>query len=98
MPWDLFLGMMSLALLLIERVSADLKNYLFVGGDNDASLQFDLVVHNDGSDSRKEDYTAHITCHLRRISVPHLLGLYQTKEWRITGLESTGPDLSAFGD
>ena len=81
-----------------DRVSADLKNYLFLGGDSDATLQFDLVVHNDGADSRKEDYTAHINCHLRRVPVPHLLGLYQTKEWRISGIESTGPDLATFGD
>jgi hypothetical protein len=81
-----------------DRLSAETKNYLFTGGDGDAVLQFDLVVHNDGADSRKEDYSGRITLHLRRVEIPHLLGLYQTREWRITGAETTGPDLSTFGD
>jgi hypothetical protein len=81
-----------------DRLSADLTNYTFAGGDTDATLQFDLVVHNNGIDSRKEDYSGHITLHLRRIEVSHLLGLYQTKEWRIASAETTGPDLSSFGD
>ena len=81
-----------------DRLSAEMKNYVFAGGDADATLQFDLAVHNDGPDSRKEDYAGHITLHLRRVEVPHLLGLYQTKEWRVTAAETTGPELSAFGD
>lgn len=81
-----------------DHVSADLQNYTFSGGDTDATLQFDLTVHNDSSDSRKEDYTGHITLHLRKIEVPKLLGLYQAKEWRITGAETTGADLAGFGD
>jgi len=81
-----------------DRVSAELKNYTFASGDTDATLQFDLTVHNDGVDSRKEDYTGHITLHLKKVDVPRLLGLYQAKEWRIIGAESTGADLSTFGD
>jgi hypothetical protein len=81
-----------------NRVSADLNNYAFSGGDTDATLQFDLTVHNDGTDSRSDDYKGHITVHLRRVEVPRLLGLYQAKEWRITGAESTGADLGGFGD
>ena len=81
-----------------DRVSADLKNYVFASGDGEATLQFDLAVHNDGADSRKVDYGGHITLHIRRVEVPQMLGLYGTKEWRISSVESTGPDLSSFGD
>ena len=81
-----------------DRLSAELKNYAFAAGNGEASLQFDLVIHNDGSDSRKEDYAGHITLHLRRVDSPHLMGLYQTKEWRITSAETTGPELSTLGD
>lgn len=81
-----------------DRLSADMRNYQFAGGDTEATLQFDLAVNNDGADNRKIDYSAHITVHLRRVEIPHLLGLYQTKEWRIVGLDSTGPDLTSFGD
>ena len=81
-----------------DKLSADLKNYAFAGTNGEASLQFDLIMHNDGPDSRKEDYAGHITLHLRRVDSPHLLGLYQTKEWRITSAETTGPELSTFGD
>lgn len=81
-----------------DRLSADLTNYAFAGGDTDATLQFDIAVHNDGMDSRKTDYSGHITLHLRRVQVPHLMNLYQTKEWRIVGADSTGPDLTTFGD
>jgi hypothetical protein len=81
-----------------DNVSGEMKNYAFTPGDTDATLQFDLVVHNNGPDSRKEDYSGHITLHLRRVEIPHLLGLYQTKEWRIASAETTGPELSTFGD
>ena len=81
-----------------DKLSSDLKNYAFAGANGEASLQFDLVMHNDSADSRKEDFAGHITLHLRRVDSPHLLGLYQTKEWRITSAESTGPELSTFGD
>jgi hypothetical protein len=81
-----------------DRLSADMTNYAFTGSDTEATLQFDLVVHNDGSDSRKEDHSGHVTLHLRRVEVPQLMGLYQTKEWRIVGAETTGADLSTFGE
>jgi hypothetical protein len=81
-----------------DHVSAELKNYAFTGADTEATLQFDLTVHNDGSDSRKEDYSGHITLHLRKVDIPQFFGLYQAKEWRITGAESTGADLAGFGD
>ncbi|HLJ53664.1 MAG TPA: hypothetical protein VKT77_01425 [Chthonomonadaceae bacterium] len=81
-----------------EQVSADMRNYAFVSGDNDATLQFDLALNNNGGDSKNTDYAAHIVVHFRRVDVPHLLGIYQTKEWRVAGIESTGPDLSTYGD
>ena len=81
-----------------DHLSANLNNYAFASGDADATLQFDLIVHNDGSDSRNQDYTGHITLHFKRVENPHLLGLYQTKEWRIAAAESTGFDISTFGD
>ena len=81
-----------------DRVSADMTNYVFTGDDPDAALQFDLVVHNDATDSRSQEYSGHITVHFRRTEVPQLLGLYRTKEWRIVGLDTTGPDPSTFGE
>jgi len=82
-----------------DKLSADMTNYSFVKADEtNAMLEFDLAVHNDGPDSRKQDYSGHITLHLKRVEVPHLLGLYRTREWRIAGAETTGPELSTFGD
>jgi len=81
-----------------DQLHADMTNYVFTSGDAESTLAFDLVVHNDGADSRKEDYPGHITLHLHRVDVSHLLGLYQTKEWRITSAETTGPDLTIFGE
>ena len=77
---------------------AEVNNLTFVGGAKDATVGFDLVVHNDGPNQVGIDYTGHITLQLQRVPVPHLLGLYRTREWRIVGGSTTGPDPSAFGD
>ena len=81
-----------------DHVSADMKNYQFAPGDAEATLQFDIVVHNDASDSHRENYGGHVTVRLRNTEIPQVMGLFRTKEWRVTGVESTGPDLSTFGD
>lgn len=81
-----------------DTLSAEVQNPTFTGGDSEAELQFDLTVFNNGQDSRKEDYKGHVILHLKRVEVSRLLGLYQTKEWRIVGAESTGPSLENFGD
>jgi hypothetical protein len=81
-----------------DSLRADLKNYTFIDSTQEPTLQFDLTVYNNGSDSEKIDYQGHITLHLKRTDVSHLLGLYQTKEWRIVGAETSGPNLDIFGD
>lgn len=81
-----------------NRLSAKTSNYAFTGGDTDATLVFDLVVNNEAPDSRAEDYTGKITLHLRRVDVPQMFGIVQSKEWRIVGAETTGQELSTFGE
>lgn len=80
------------------RPQAIVSNIVFAGGTGEATLAFDLVVKDDRPDSVSDRYTGHITLHLRRVEVSHLLGLFHTKEWRIVGADTTGPDLSNFGD
>jgi len=77
---------------------AEVSNLTFTGGLKDATLGFDLVVHNDGPSQTAVDYTGHITLQLQRVPVPHLMGLYNTREWRIVSGSTTGPDPSTFGD
>jgi hypothetical protein len=77
---------------------AEVNNLTFAGGDHDATVGFDLVIHNDGRDHTAVDYSGHITLQLQRVAVPHLMGLYTTREWRIVGGSTTGPDPSNFGD
>lgn len=81
-----------------NKVQGDMTNWSFGGNDQEAILQFDLKVMNNGGDNMSEDYKGHITVYFRRVDVPQLLGLIQTKEWRIVRAESTGPNLENFGD
>lgn len=80
------------------KLHADCTNIAFQGGTGDATLEFDLSVKQEAPNMVAEDYAGHITLRLRRVDVPHLLGLYHTKEWRIVGADSTGKDPSTFGD
>ncbi len=89
--------MIARALHQMEQPRADTTNFAFSGGTGEAKIEFDLTVHSDGPDKDSVPYTGHITLNLKRVEVPHLLGLYQTKEWRIVGGDP-GRDLSTLGD
>jgi hypothetical protein len=65
---------------------------------NEATLAFDVNVKDSTPDMLAGDYAGRITLHLRRIEIPHLMGLLHAKEWKIAGAETTGPDPSTFGD
>ena len=82
----------------MKEPRAEVTNLTYAGGVKDATLAFDLAIHNDGPDHTATDYTGHITLQLQRVSVPHLLGLYRTREWRIVAGSTTGLDPSNFGD
>ncbi len=77
---------------------AEVSNIVFQGGTDEVTLDFDLVVKQESANMLAEDYTGHITLHLRRVEVPELLGLLKTSEWRIVRAETTGKDLATFGD
>ena len=81
-----------------SKLRADVSNIAFQSAGGDTTLEFDLAVVQEHPSMVAQDYTGHITLHLRRVEVPHLLGLYQTKEWRIASAETTGPDPANFGE
>ena len=80
-----------------ERLHTEATHQTYSEGPDENLLQFDLSVRNDSSDSKKEDYQGRITLHFRRVETPRLLGLMHANEWRITGVDTTGPDPSTFG-
>ena len=80
------------------RLQADVSNISFQSTAGEATVQFDLKVTNEDPNVHSQDYAGRVTLHVQRIEVPHLLGLYRTREWRITGAESTGPDPAGFSD
>lgn len=91
--------LLARALRSMNNPRADVTNLAFAGGDTgDATMDFDLDVKQTGSDYNAFDYKGHITLHLKRVDVPHLLGLYQTREWRIVSGSTTGPQPSDMGE
>jgi len=82
-----------------QEMRADVTDFAFEGGTkDDATAQFNLVLKHVEAGLTSDAYSGQITLHLHRQEVPHLLGLYSTHEWRITGAETTGPDPNSFGD
>ena len=88
--------MLAHALRSANHVRPDVSHIAFHGGLGEASVDFDLIVFNEDKNMSSKDYEGHITLNLRRIDVPHLLGLYQTKEWRVVGGSTTGPDPASW--
>jgi hypothetical protein len=80
------------------KLRADVSHVSFQSAGGDATLEFDLNLTQENPQLVAQDYQGHITIHLRRVEVSHLLGLYKTREWRVVAAETTGPDPSAFGD
>jgi hypothetical protein len=83
---------------MMKEPRADVNNLIFAGGADDAQVSFDLTVHNDGPDQQGVDYKGHVTLELKRVDVPHLLGLFHTKEWRIVNGSQNGPDVTTWGE
>ncbi len=80
------------------KLIADCNNLTFVGSGESPTTEFDLVVHHQEQSMTAEDYRGHIKLRWRRVNVPHIFGLYHTKEWRIFSAETDGKDPSTFGD
>ena len=81
-----------------ERIKTDISNVSFDGGNQAATLAFDLVVNNGIGDMTSENYRGRITLFLRRVEVPRFGGVLKSFEWRIVKAETTGPNLTSFGD
>jgi len=64
----------------------------------EATAEFDLKVLHHMSGANADDYNGHIVLHLKRTPVPHLLGLYHTREWKIVRADTNGTDLDKWGD
>jgi len=79
-------------------LTPDFKKITFDGGNQAATLSFDISVKNTQGGMSADDYKGHITLYLKRVEVPCLLGAFKAMDWRITKAESTGPNLSTFGE
>lgn len=78
-----------------DNLDAQTANVKFQGGEESASLEYDLTIHHT-MQSAVSEYKYHIMMQMRPIDASHFLGLYHTKEWRITGAQADGPDLGGF--
>ena len=95
-PFDLQI-LLARAFRASGQLRADVSHMTYQG-ETEPSVAFHLVIFDERTDMNARDYEGDITLHLQRVDVPHLLGLYKTKEWRITGAETTGPDPASFGE
>lgn len=81
-----------------EKVQPEITNVTFDGGNEAATLAFDLTVKHLLDNLSAEDYKGHIILYLKRVEVPRLGGLLKAMEWRIVKADSTGPSLNSFGE
>jgi hypothetical protein len=65
---------------------------------DESTAEFDLKVVHHLSAATADDYDGHIVLYLKRLEVPHLLGLYHSREWKIVRADTNGPDLTNYGD
>ena len=79
-------------------LQAECSKIDFVGIRDEATVEFDLTVTNKRGDVVGTDYQGRVTMHLKRVTVPRMLGIFHAQEWRVTGAESTGLDPSTFLD
>ena len=80
-----------------KTLVAECKKISVHPGTNSTDIEFDLILKNEGDMVSAEDYNGHITLHMKREPVAHSMGLYHTKEWRVTGAETTGRDPASIG-
>ena len=78
-----------------EQVDAQTSNVHFQGGETEAALDYDLTIHNT-MQGMASSRPYHVTMTLRPVETPHFLGLYHTKEWKITGATADGPDVGSY--
>ena len=91
--------MLARALRAMDHPRAEINNMALAGGTKgDATIDFDLAVKTAGPDYMSTPYQGHITLHLKRVDVPHLLGVYHTNEWRIVSGSTTGPQPTEMGE
>lgn len=91
--------MLARALRAMDHPRAEVNNMALAGGSKgDATVDFDLAVKTAGADFMSTPYMGHITLHLKRVEVPHLLGLYHTYEWRVVSGSTTGPQPTDMGE
>lgn len=81
-----------------ERIRTEITNVTFDGGMQAATLAFDLVVYNGLGSMTSENYRGRITLSLKRVEVPRFGGILKSFEWRIVKADTTGPNLTSFGD
>lgn len=82
----------------MDDPNAEVTNIAYTGTDREATLIFDLKLHNDGPDLNSIPYDGRITLNLQRTTVSHWFGISKTLEWRIVNASTTGQDPSLFGD
>ena len=92
---DRLRGLLSQGFRYSEQMDAQTANVHFQGGDTEASLEYDLTIHNTlpGVISNRP---YHVNMTLRPVETPHFLGLYHTKEWKIIGATADGPDVGSY--
>ncbi len=95
MSADKLRGLLYQAFRGAEKLDAQTTNVKFQGGDCEASMEYDLTIHHNTA-STVTPYPFHVTMQLRPVDTPHFLGLYHTKEWKITGAQADGPDIGSF--
>lgn len=90
-------GLLARAFQAMRDPEADVSNIALAVAGDQATLGFDLVVHDKSPQLDSIPYTGHITLNLQHVPISHLFGLYRTEEWRIVGGSTTGPDPSNYG-
>ena len=80
------------------HLNADYKNLQIHPSEMDPIAEFDLEVKHSLPEADGTDYSGHIIFHMKQVEIPHLFGLYHTKDWRISRAEVSGPDLANYGD
>ena len=78
-----------------ETLTAQTKNVKFQGGEDSATMDYDLSLPH-AMQQMVGEHVYHVTMQLRPVDAPHFLGLYHTREWRITGAQTDATELNSF--
>jgi hypothetical protein len=80
------------------HLNAEYKNLQLHPSEMDPIAEFDLEIKHSLPEADGTDYNGHIILHMKQVEIPHMLGLYHTKDWRIARAEVSGTDLANYGD